>query len=489
MILKIIFVLKAEFNSIFFLHSILSIYHDKSTLIKTILDENTLHVFINQVYNLSLLFSKFNQINYSFVELGSLLFPSYDPLDQNKNNICRTVYYSGLLYQLLIANIGHYHKQKLSNKAKLLKSITCLLNNQQFLNRFSKKYSKTIIDLEKCLLYICTHNETISNDVQQVNTFDIFFNIGTNYENCSKESFLILTQTINVDRMNKIAEKLSRYMYEFSKEVEKANKADLRNYLYLIYFILQNPKRFDLEKTSLLKTTLKYQDTLVDFVQLALSSDQFEFSANFDFENNLFDDKIDKKLSIFFYVFHLVCFTLENTNFQDQHSLNVNKCFSLFQLVIRNKKLVNQPSYIDMVNKSTNIMSLMLKYDSAKREIKIDSESAQAVLDLVLFLAKSQPALKPNEKKEQIIENLIHIQCNLIEYDRTLVNIYVESIESYISDLTAGSLEENLKLIYHFRENHSFSVYSKSNFIITYNMLVLIEFTKKSSLDEYTKVS
>ena len=477
--------LKAEFNAIFFLYSIMPIFKHKSKLVKAVLDENTLHIFINQINNLSILFSKFNQFNYVYVELGNLQLPSYDQNDQNRNNVCRVVYYVSVFYELLVSNLDHYRKQKSSLKKTLSKSICSILTNQQFLNKFSKKYSKTIVELEKCLLYIFTHDSETTNELQ-LNIFDILFNIATNYENCSKESFLILTKVVNADKMNKITDKFAKIVDTPCHANDIFNKAELRNYLCLMYFILKSPKQFDLEKTALIKTTLRLQNTIVDLMHHALKSDTFDFSARFDYEKCIFDAGCNTRVCIFFYMLNLTWFFLDNVNFQELPTNKIKQYFEVFQTVITDKSFTNQPFYVDLVIKSTNVIVNILKYDKARAEITPSPKNTIDLLKLVFFFVNSDESMsvkiERNDKKEAlkttVIENLIFILRNFISYDAKNLKIYTQSIENCIYDIKSETRNDNIKKIYHFREKESFSVYCKSNFILTYNLMILSEFTR-----------
>ena len=133
-------------------------------------------------------------------------------------------------------------------------------------------------------------------------------------------------------------------------------------------------------------------------------------------------------------------------------------------------------------------MVSMLKSDKQKEIISPTPKHTFDLIKLVFFFVNTDESVQhvKSEKKETslkttVIENLILILSSYIEYDAGLVNFYVQSLENCLLDIKSENLSDNLKKIYHFREMESFAVYCKANFILTYNLMILIEYTRSDS--------
>lgn len=500
--------IKAEINSIFFIYSALKEVKYKSKIVKLIVDENCLQIFLIKLSELSFVCSKFiyppNNNN-----LDQKLLPYFDS-NQNMNNSYRTIYYSYVFYQLLYLNGESY--KKLPSKAKyyVTKSLSCFLTNKEFLKNYSIKCPSAIIDLEKCLLCVHTLNENTNNDFD-INVFDILFNIGFNYETCSKESFLILSKIKSSTKLNKTMEKLLLCLNEESHQITNIfSSGKVYSCLFLLYTLLEDKinKKHDYDVNHDFQTSIlndKYQEIISVIINYGIENLNFKNEVNLEkYLNNINSQKELRQTSIVYYFIYLNWFILDKkviSNIESNHMHDFNIILDTFINIIASQSF-NQNFQYKTTQSIINLLKLdlknknLLKIDSHKLEIfkyvlnDINSDISNC-LPIVQTntcnssrsaASSSSRSIKEPFIKYLIIDDLITIIVRLIEYDpASYLNLFMKFVETHLIDLKFKSFKsENLIKIYHFKEKEYFNSYTKYKQTSTYNLLILGEYFRNN---------
>jgi hypothetical protein len=499
--------IKAEINSIFFIYSALKEVKYKSKLVKLILDENCLQIFLIKLSELSFVCSKFiyPQNNHN---LDQKLLPYFDS-NQNMNNSYRTIYYSYVFYQLLYLNSDSY--KKLPSKAKycVTKSLSSFLTNKEFLKNYSTKCSSTIIDLEKCLLCVHTLNENTNNDFD-INVFDILFNIGIHYETCAKESFLILSKIKSSEKLNKTIQKLIAYLTEESHQISNIfSSSKIYSCLFLLYTLLEDKinKNYDYDLDNGFDKAIlndKYQQLISEIINHGIENLNFKNQINLEkYLNNSNSPKESRQTAIIYYFINLNWFIFNRnlTSKIDTNQINdFDIIFDTFINIISSQSFNNNFQF-----KTTQSIINLIKLDFDKKLLKINTNKIEQfnhiLNELNSDITDSMPAVQTTagnssrlascpssrSKKEPflkclIIDDLITIIVRLIEYDpANYLNLYLKFVETHLIDLKFKSFKsENLIKIYHFKEKEYFHAYTKYKLTSTYNLLILSEYFRNN---------
>jgi hypothetical protein len=485
--------IRAEFNSIYFVYSILSMSVEKAHLVKLILDENCLHIFLNKINELSFVCHKFI---YSDLNFQTDLLPIFD-IDQNKNNVYRLVYYVYVFYQLISSNSEHYRKLLPKTRAKLHKSLEKFLTNRDFLRTFAQRSNRTVIDLEKCLFYCYIHNQSI-NEEFNINIFDIIYNIAFNYSTCSVESFLILSKIVNNDRMDKLVEKFSKTIFEYEEPTKILNKCDVYNNLFFLYFLIKIPRSFTLELTSLARVCFsnRFQELFYNLIVYSHSVESdFEtylLNANkkhINFEKYQFDANIEvRNVCIFYYLIYINWYLIEHVDLaQHLQAFKPSDQLNVFDRILQMQTFLVQPMLYHQLGKLVKSVSKIIvqneAHSSAENQLEITANKFQNFVEL-LFCACNENSINGKLSKEQreerdvIIEDLLSILKSFVRLDSTLTQFTLDLIENCVNDhaLSGEKLNKKRIKIFHINEKEPFMVYSNESLILTYALQILSDY-------------